>query len=208
MKVEPGQIVYSPNTGALSRLNGIYYLMVEVRPDDAALPLGGSGRYAMVIFGHRDRGKLWPVVWKEYPAEMRVVEDVWFCETDYLTDGQREPAIHLAATQVSPWAAWDCLLPGFAVPMDQVPPGFPFIARDLSLPHSISEGMFIKSEDGYVFGMNGFYRPSHVIRWEDRPVLHQFVWERSPVVHESSGPGMGGTVPPGTRRSPVGPGES
>ena len=190
MKVEPGQIVYSPNTGALSRwgitcsvgtrLNGIYYLMVEVRPDDAALPLGGSGRYAMVIFGHRDRGKLWPVVWKEYPAEMRVVEDVWFCETD------------LAATQVSPWSR-----PAFAVPMDQVPPGFPFIARDLSLPHSISEGMFIKSEDGYVFGMNGFYRPSHVIRWEDRPVLHQFVWERSPVVHESSYPGMGGTVGPG-----------
>jgi hypothetical protein len=187
MKVEPGQIVYHPNTGALScrRWSGIHYLMVEVKLDDSALIARDLGLYAMVIFGHSDRGKLWPVGWKEYPAEMRVVEDVWFCETDYLTDGQGEPAIHLAATKISPSSR-----PAFAVPMDQVPPGFPFIARDLSLPHSISEGMFIKSTCGYVFGMNGFYRPSHVIRWEDRPVLHQFVWE-SRVVHFPAHPMSG-----------------
>ena len=74
MKAKTGQIFH----------NGlIRYLLVEVRLDQEAMP-EGPGRYAMVISGHRDLGRLWAFEDQEYSPTCEVVEDVGFLETGFL----------------------------------------------------------------------------------------------------------------------------
>jgi len=87
MKAKTGQIFHN---------GSIRYLLVEVRLDQE-VDLGrgpvlmqewgmaeGPGRYAMVISGHRDLGRLWAFEDQEYSHTCEVVEDVGFLETGFL----------------------------------------------------------------------------------------------------------------------------
>ena len=86
MKAKTGQIFHN---------GSIRYLLVEVRLDQE-VDLGrgpvlmqewgmteGPGRYAMVISGHRDLGRLWAFEDQEYYPTWKVVEDVGFLETGF-----------------------------------------------------------------------------------------------------------------------------
>jgi hypothetical protein len=150
MKAKTGQIFHN---------GSIRYLLVEVRLDQEALPELGRGRYAMVISGHRELGRLWAFEGQEYYTTWKVVEDVGFLET-----GET----------------------GF-LETDYYPPGVPFVARVLreSIGKSHDplagprEEMLIKSMDGHFFGMNGCFYPPGRIMWEKRPAFHEFVWSES-----------------------------
>ena len=118
MKAKTGQIFHN---------GSIRYLLVEVRLDQE-VDLGrgpvlmqewgmteGPGRYAMVISGHRDLGRLWRMLpfdheraafaGQEYYPTWKVVEDVGFLETVHHNPGGPFPV-------KEPWPTGQARIPG------------------------------------------------------------------------------------------------